>query len=204
MSKIDHQWVRDEILVVDFGQSFLSENPPVDGVGTPMSYSAPEVIFDQQAGFWSDIWALGCTIIEMRSGTPLFEQFFGGHTEVLRQMVQTLGKFPEPWWNAWEDRYNYFDDQGKPKQEWPNDIPGAVEYPLMEQIKDIGAEDGDDTDEVDGKAPDSKDRLAESLGTKVSDEEAVLLEDLLTKILKYAPNQRLALENIMNHGWFHQ
>lgn len=64
---------------------------------------------------------------------------------------------------------SYFDDHGKPKREWPNDIPRTVEYPSVEHIKDIDNEDGgdgDDTDEVNGKAPDSKDRLAESLGTK--------------------------------------
>lgn len=96
ISSIDPQWLRDELLVVDFGQSFFYENPPADGVGTPLSYRAPEATFDQQASFWSDIWALGCIIFEIRSGTPLFESFFEGPTEVMRQMVQTLGKLPEP------------------------------------------------------------------------------------------------------------
>lgn len=205
MSKIDPQWLRDEILVIDFGQSFVSGNPPASGLGTPLSYLAPEAIFDRQTSFWSDIWALGCTIFEIRSGTQLFASFFGNSAEILRQMVQTLGKLPEPWWNEWEQRYAYFDDQGKPKQTWANNIPLAVEYPLVEQINDIGTEDGDDEDEGVEKALDRKEQqLMERMGTKLTDKEADLLRDLLIKILKYPPNQRLSLENIIDHSWFSQ
>lgn len=39
---IDSKWLRDELLVVDFGESFFYENPPADGVDTPPSSSAPE------------------------------------------------------------------------------------------------------------------------------------------------------------------
>ncbi len=208
ISSIGPQWLRDELLVVDFGQSFFYENPPADGVGTPLSYRAPEATFDQQASFWSDIWALGCIIFEIRSGTPLFESFFEGPTEVMRQMVQTLGKLPEPWWNAWEQRYAYFDDHGKPKQQWAQGIPLAVEYPLVEQIKDIGTEDGEDGDDEDNGDEKTlngeEDRLMESMGTNISSEEVDLLEDLLTRIFKYTPNQRLTLKNIISHSWFCQ
>lgn len=51
ISSIDPQWLRDEPLVVDLGQSFFYGKPPANGVGTPLSYRAPEAIFDQQASF---------------------------------------------------------------------------------------------------------------------------------------------------------
>lgn len=57
--------------------------------------------------------------------------------------MQTLGRFPEPWWSAWDDRLRYFDDEGQPHREWPDGIPLAVEYPLLAQVRDIGAEDDD-------------------------------------------------------------
>lgn len=206
MSNIHPQWLKDEIRVIDFGQSFFSKNPPADGIGTPFSHRAPEAIFDLKASIWSDIWALGCTIFEIRSGTPLFEPFFGSSAEILRQMVQTLGKLPEPWWSTWEHRYAYFDDQGKPKQDWENGFRLAVEYPLVQQIVDIGTEDGEDgddeTEEVEKTVDCKEDKLMEIPGTKITNDEVDLLKDLLTGILKYAPNQRLTMGNIANHDWF--
>lgn len=207
ISSIDLQWLRDELLVVDLGQSFFYGKPPANGVGTPLSYRAPEAIFDQQASFWSDIWALSCIIFEIRLGTPLFESDFKGPPRWCGKWSK-LGKLPEPWWNAWEQRYAYFDDHRKPKQQWAQGIPLAVEYPLVEQLKDISTENGelgDDEDDGDEKTlKDEEDRLMESMGTKISSEEVDLLEDLLARIFKHIPNQRLTLENITSHRWFCQ
>ena len=76
----------------------------------------------------------------------------------------------------------------------------------MQQILDIGTEGGEDgDDETEGveKTLDCKDdKLMELPETKITNEEADLLKDLLTGILKYAPNQRLTMENIINHSWF--
>ena len=196
MSSIDPQWLRHELIVVDFGQSFFNENPPADGVGTPPSYLAPEVLFDQQASFWSDIWALGCIIFEIRSGNPLFESFFGDPSDVVLQITRILGKLPEPWWNAWEERNSFYDDHGKPK------LPRSVEYPLVKCIKNIGTKDGEDGD---GKTVNGEeDGLMESRGTKISSDEVDLLEDLLTRIFKFTPDERLTLKDIIIHSWFSQ
>ncbi|KAK9328523.1 kinase-like domain-containing protein [Lipomyces starkeyi] len=80
-----------------------------------VSYFAPEVVFEGKASVWSDNWALGCTIFEIRAGFQLFESFFDDPDDVIWQMVQTLGKLPEPWWSSWERGHNYFDESGKPK-----------------------------------------------------------------------------------------
>ncbi|KAK9243571.1 kinase-like domain-containing protein [Lipomyces tetrasporus] len=56
-----------------------------------------KAVFEGKASVWSDIWALGCTIFEIRAGFQLFESFFDDPDDAIRQMVQTLGKLPEPW-----------------------------------------------------------------------------------------------------------
>lgn len=203
MSTIDPQWILEDILVIDFGQSFLITNPPPDGVETPMGYCAPELIFDNKASIWSDIWALGCTIFEIRAGAELFENFFGGPNEILRQMMQTLGRLPEPWWRRWEDRYLFFDDTGKPKETLPNELPLAVENPLGKQIQDIGGQDGSSEDENNNaNDPEATLHLMESKGTRLSDAEVDSMEDLLGSILNYEPTQRKPVEVIAKHPWF--
>ncbi|KAJ8103489.1 kinase-like domain-containing protein [Lipomyces tetrasporus] len=106
LSNIEYKWSTEKVLLVDFGQSFMLQTPPPrNEVGFTMSYS-PEVYFERKMSVWSDIWALGCAIFEIRAGRQLFESF----------LVHILGKLPEPWWSSWDKRHVYFDEDGKPKK----------------------------------------------------------------------------------------
>jgi serine/threonine protein kinase len=240
MRLLDAQWIKEQIVVIDFGQSFLLpplpsplklqhgqqqrlHAPSARQVGTPLGYCAPELLFDSAAGvgagtsFHTDIWALGCTLFEIRAGGPLFATFFGGRDEVVRQMVQTLGKLPEPWWSEWTPRKRYFNDDGRPRSEWEGKVPLAVAYPLGEMVRDIGGDDGpDDKDGSDqGRcdsgelSPDSpreqqkrQQALLEARGTRLSEVEASCLEDLLSNIIRYSPNERMDANHIVEHAWF--
>ncbi len=64
--------------ICDFGLSRKLDNSPRknysnDMVGTPY-WMAPEIITNkyENVGFWTDIWSLGCTIIECLTGSPPF------------------------------------------------------------------------------------------------------------------------------------
>ncbi|KAK9321552.1 kinase-like domain-containing protein [Lipomyces orientalis] len=96
LSNLESIWFTDKIVLIDFSHSFMLQSPPPEDIAMTMSYCAPEVYFEGQASVWSDIWALGCTIFEIRAGRQLFESFLGGSFEVIRQIVRTLGKLPEP------------------------------------------------------------------------------------------------------------
>lgn len=63
--RIHPSYFNRNVLLVDFGESMVSDLPPLDGVGTPPSYCSPEALFDDKASVCSDIWALGCTIFEI-------------------------------------------------------------------------------------------------------------------------------------------
>jgi serine/threonine-protein kinase SRPK3 len=90
---IDVQYLEESIVIIDFGEAFFLESPPIDGLGTPMSYR--------------DLWALACCIFELRAKQQLFEALFGTPDEVLHQIVQTLGKLPATWWEDWKERSEY-------------------------------------------------------------------------------------------------
>jgi len=61
--------------------------------GTP-PFMAPEVVKQEPSGLPADIWAVGCTVIEMLTGKPPWTNF-RGTPAVLLQIGQTKGPPPE-------------------------------------------------------------------------------------------------------------
>ena len=55
-------------------------------------------------GVGCDLWALACTLYEIQTRSPLFENVMDDDDEVIMQMVPLLGKLPEPWWSSWKAR----------------------------------------------------------------------------------------------------
>ncbi|KAF8524494.1 kinase-like domain-containing protein [Gautieria morchelliformis] len=123
------------VKICDFGEAFLWDgNPVITQVYTPSAYAAPEIILHDPVGPAVDVWALAVLMHLVLSGGTLL---FGGdyflrpsyHTikkEALRNMVMTLGKLPDRWWTKWEDRSEYFDENGLFLGNWTNfqHVPG--------------------------------------------------------------------------------
>lgn len=171
----------------------------------PPEHQAPEWILDSQMSAASDVWALACTIFELRAGYPLFdENGTGTRSTLLKSMVETLGRLPLKWWRAWEDRNTWFHENGLPKDvprnEWGVRLLGtmipAAESSLYEKIHRIRKR---------GRPADktiNKQSLLERAGTPISRREMRLLEDLLRRMLKYHPNDRLTMDEVVRHPWF--
>lgn len=200
------QLLGEEILLIDFGHALHARSstppppPPPQETAISLPYCAPEVLFNttQLPGPAAEIWALACTLYEIRAGAQLFASFFGTRDEILRQVGQTFGKFPEPWWSMWEGRPRYFDEDGLPLREWPDGIALAVEYPLHSQIRDIGADDdgpGYASSELGGEW------VMERPGTRLSEAEVADLHDLLRKMLRYHPEDRISMDEVLQHPW---
>ncbi|EPE32977.1 Protein kinase-like (PK-like) [Glarea lozoyensis ATCC 20868] len=197
-SLLNPQLLSEDILLADFGCAFPSNNPPSnpDEIGLTMSYSAPEVIFDSKMSVYSDIWALGCVLFEIRSGAQLFGDWIGTKDDILRQMIQAFGKLPEPWWSLWDQRGAFFDDNGEPRTTWDDGIARATKFELNDMIAEIGAED---EEEDDPERPCAV--MLEPNGVTVPEEEASQMKDLLEKILKWIPEERISIKEIAKHSW---
>jgi serine/threonine-protein kinase SRPK3 len=113
LEALDPKHLTDQACIIDFGESYDSSSPP-EALGIPLGYCSPELIFDGSVGVGTDIWALACTIYELRSMGRLVETFDGDDDEVILQMVKLLGKLPEPWWTSWDARHRWFDEDGAP------------------------------------------------------------------------------------------
>jgi serine/threonine protein kinase len=82
--------------LTDFGESFEINDPPAE-VGIPQVYCSPEQVLERRPGKASDLWALGCTLFEIRTGRKLFDTFDDDPDEYLYKVATILGKLPEPW-----------------------------------------------------------------------------------------------------------
>lgn len=178
-------YLEKSVYLVDLGETFHINTPPAKGLGTPASYCSPECHFDLAATTQTDIWALACTIFEIRAGYPLFQVFMGDYEdEVAQQVVTALGKMPDRWWSKWSLRDAFFDEDGKPVRD------GMIaRVPIEDNLKEIG------TDDLDG---DSSDKAKGILCQEEIDDMA----DLLGKMLRYEPSERIDVGTVLQHKWF--
>ena len=112
--------IRDEICLIDFDQSFLARSPPEKILGIPVEFLAPEVAVGHPASPASDIWALGCSIMRLRSGDGLFTAFdVQSPVDLTRAIVDILGDLPPSWGTP------LFDRHGKPTKDETKGVPAC-------------------------------------------------------------------------------
>ncbi|KAI5795810.1 protein kinase [Geopyxis carbonaria] len=190
------EWLAPRVTVVDFGTAFSLRAPPRDGVGVPLAYCAPEAAFAPACvGAAADLWALGCCVFEMRAGAALFDMFFGTRDEVVRQVVQCLGRLPEALWRMWEARGAFFDDAGRPNG------TTAVAYPLREMLEDVGREEGGGG-AAEGAGKHRTGELWQDVMEPMEAAEVGAMEAVLRRLLRYNPDERVAAAEVCNDPWF--
>ncbi|KAH9834770.1 uncharacterized protein C8Q71DRAFT_710987, partial [Rhodofomes roseus] len=181
--------------VHDFGQSYSIASPPNDYPGTAMNYLPPEMRFEGRAGLEADVWNLGCAIFEIRAGCPLFESFFGSDADILRQTVEVLGKLPDPWWGSFREHALWFEENGEPRSTQAQQSSGVLipssKSSIQARLHSIGTLD----------EPPSVDEgpMIEKPGSALDEEEIGLLGDLLVKMLRYRPEERMPMREVMCH-----
>ncbi|KAJ7619556.1 kinase-like domain-containing protein [Roridomyces roridus] len=151
ISKFTHaSLVEENILLIDFGQSYSVTSPPEDYMpGTAMNYISPET-------------------------------------------VETLGRLPDPWGSSFEKRTLWFEEDGRPRDA---DRLKSSESSIRGKLRSIGTE-------KDLKRLTRSGYKGPMLGVKMSEEEVELLGDLLEKMLRYLPEERIRIEEVVRHPWF--
>ncbi|KAK0352859.1 hypothetical protein LTR02_012771 [Friedmanniomyces endolithicus] len=192
----DAKYFTHDVLLVDFGEAFPVDSPPrPEDIGIPVKYRAPETFFESKVSPASEAWSLACVLYEIRAGDPLFTSIMGGRDEIIMQMVQMKGKLLGPWWSSWDGRSMFVDDDDEPLKERTNVAPRAQEYPLEGMIAEIGGEDEEEAffgSEV---------SILEPKDTKVPPDEADSMRDFLEGALRWAPEERLSVAQMLRHPW---
>ncbi|KAH8771344.1 kinase-like domain-containing protein [Hyaloscypha finlandica] len=208
--------VNQEVRLIDFDQSFLISLPPEKMLGTPAEFLAPEVAVGLKASPASDVWALGCSIFRIRSGDGPFSAYeVTSPVDLLRIPTKepTKGSPLEPWegkrsikdliYKIWDQPENSVVEAGRvrledpvcgedKKKPYPLCLSDTIWKPTAMKINNSYIEGySDETDE-----------LLETL-PKISENEAALLYDLLSKIFVYDAQKRPSAREVLTHPWFH-
>jgi serine/threonine protein kinase len=155
--------------------SFFSQPEGVNkGLGTPLSYAAPEVIFDDPLKTSAcDVWSLGCLLYRVLGDLDLWVMIWN-QAEIFPNLMTALGRFPDRWWQQWdaEERSKYFDDEGHPVPEIRN-----WGGPIDRRVNEL-------TDELEGNVKE----LGENEISPVHLDE---LKHILLAIFKWEPEERV-------------
>ncbi|KAF2788056.1 kinase domain-containing protein [Melanomma pulvis-pyrius CBS 109.77] len=189
LSLLEARFLLSKVLIIDFGQAYFHDNPP-SFTTSPSQFSSPENLFRQGVCPSSDIWALGCNIFEISAGYTLFKALFLPRQDVMRDMVAMLGKLPTRFWEAWEERLQYFDEDGKAFGEVGTMIP-TIPYPLFDRIRDMAF-----LYPADGRHLDTTLREAT---TKLQTNELIQMHDFLAKVFVLDPDSRITVEGALAH-----
>ncbi|KAF5532171.1 CMGC SRPK kinase [Fusarium napiforme] len=110
--------ILDDICLIDCDQAFLSSSPPTKTLGIPPGFLAPEVAVGKPASPASDVWALGCSILQIRSGSSPFSiPNVDSPANLLGWVSEYLGRIPASWGGP------LFDDDGIPTADTTNGEP---------------------------------------------------------------------------------
>ncbi|KAG4273493.1 CMGC/SRPK protein kinase [Fusarium proliferatum] len=110
--------ILDDICLIDCDQAFLTTDPPRNTLGTPPGFLAPEVAVGNLASTVSDVWALGCSILQIRSGSSPFSiPNVDSPANLLGWVSEYLGRMPASWGEP------LFDDDGLPTMDTINGEP---------------------------------------------------------------------------------
>ncbi|KAI0870915.1 kinase-like protein [Hypoxylon argillaceum] len=214
-------FVTDEVAIVDFGEAYLSSDPPRH-FGIPMSYAAPEVLFDKgRPGLVADIWSLGITLLQLR----LDDFDYDDPYPIIRKMERFVGPIPAEYRQAAkrllqpdnpEDADNDTERTSGSSDDHLVPLTGPLDVPLDETEKrefsstifsdrlemKLASEQLAWGEEVDPEDPEGKRKRRALIRYYLPEDEVRDLADLLHAMLRYNAKDRVSASQVLRHRWF--
>jgi len=191
LDRLNKRYISNQVSIIDFGESYDMRSPPED-LGVTAAFRSPELLLDNTIGVGCDLWALACTIYEIRTRSPLFENFMDDDDdEVIMKMMPLLGKPPEPWWSAWTARGQWYKEDGTLLTNPETGRPYMLTSSLEELLTYSPPSEHEPEKKKNGAG-----------GFVIPVEEGRVLANLMRSILEYDPKERASVETVLEHPWF--
>ncbi|KAI2635666.1 kinase-like domain-containing protein [Hypomontagnella submonticulosa] len=219
MRRLQDWIIEDEIAVIDFGVAFEVSDPP-KAKSIPDSYAAPELLFGGCPSLSSDIWSLACSILKLQIG----KAFENEGREVIGDMEFFLGPLPEEYREAFAKTFPPGDEDGSEEDDsdyedyrdlvWPRlpiDTDSEKNYLVwtareLQEKRQKMLEDHGYSDLLNAQLGKERDLggfgRAERRSYSMPRRDVLQLSDLLRRMLKYKPEERLDAAAILDHPWF--
>ncbi|GBF66247.1 hypothetical protein TMEN_8967 [Trichophyton mentagrophytes] len=171
------------VLLSDFGEAYSPMSDPRLGkeCHTPLHLRPPEARFEPDApmSYSADIWGLAVAIWEIVGMKAIWSCEFATPDSVTKQHIEVLGPMPVEWWERWDERHEYFDENGKPTQ-------GKEVWPPLEQAFEEGVQ---------------KYRRKIQPNGVFSEEETTTFLNLMRQMLAFRPEERPTALQVLQSEW---
>ncbi|KAI1463358.1 kinase-like protein [Daldinia caldariorum] len=223
----DESWSRSlstkSIAVIDFGESFFIHSPPRT-TGIPDSYAAPEVLLEGfgDLGTHSDVWALACTLFEVWTNSPLVGGQCGGISDSLGEMEYFLGPLPSRYRTSYDTMHCSIPSESLSYSGAPEAQLSTGDFTPKGQLQ-IDAPENDYYEEERAEIRERSGyqdifeavlgqehtlyrnahtpKETELIKYRYAKEDVLGLADLLRRMLKYDPKDRIGMDAVMSHHW---
>ncbi|KKK18005.1 putative srpk [Aspergillus rambellii] len=182
------------IKIADFGEAFNPRETKQYACHTPLLLAPPESRFagagnlDEPLSFPADIWTLACTMWDIFGCRPPFESFPVSQDAVTMEHVEMLGKLPNRWWNEWEERSNWFDEDGRKNmkqnlRQWYGNTHRDWDMRFAEYIRQPRERHGFDL---------------------FTAEEEMAFRGMIKLMLVLEPSKRATIDEVVEYDWMQQ
>jgi hypothetical protein len=124
-------------LLRGFGEAFFPTLEALLGQDcpTPPAFRAPEAKFESQIPllYPSNIWSPTTAIWEIIGMKAISSTHFVNEDEIVSQHVDVLRSMPTKWWQRWEGRPLFFDEN-----RYPTKSHSEIKWPPLEEPFEIG------------------------------------------------------------------
>lgn len=170
------------IRLIDFGSATF-ENQHHSTVVSTRHYRAPEVILGMGWSYPCDIWSVGCILVELLTGDALFQTH--ENLEHLAMMEVVLGEMEQ----------GVINRANKHAQKYFKDFGGLAERTLLNWPD--GAQSRESIRAVGKMKP-----LQDIVSSRLDGLTARHFTDLLSKMLRFAPEERITPAEALRHPFF--
>eukprot|EP00252_Welwitschia_mirabilis_P012704 TRINITY_DN2806_c0_g1_i5.p1 TRINITY_DN2806_c0_g1~~TRINITY_DN2806_c0_g1_i5.p1 ORF type:complete len:337 (-),score=41.47 TRINITY_DN2806_c0_g1_i5:303-1313(-) len=164
------------VKLIDFGSAVFYTQGHHCSIISTRHYRAPEVILGTGWSFPADIWSIGCILAELCSGETLFQTH--ENLEHLAMMEKVLGPIPQHIIRKADPRAAKYFRHGT-KLNFPE---GASSSESVRAVKKLHG--------------------LRNIVMEHADHSAGALIDLLERLLRYEPSERLTAQEALRHPFF--